>query len=374
MVSSVDHLNILLVEDNHPDAILIGKHLSKIEKPRLSLCHVSTCRDAIRCLREEKFDVILLDLSLPDSFQLDTVRKINKEAENTAVIILTGLDDEQMALDSLREGAQDYLVKNEMNPAVLKKTICYALERKKQLQQIKNLVYNLMESNERLEKYARQLSHDLKQPLQTILGSGRLIEYLEKNASENIRQLLDLLIKSAEKMNIMIEELLSSCRLEAEEKKEWLDCEKVITEVLELLEEQIKTRGAKITVNFPAKYRPVVVYYNEVQLERVWQNLISNAIKYVPQDRKPEVVITAEKQPNQWLFMISDNGIGIKETDYKKIFLASQRLSEGEGMAKGSGMGLAICKQIIERNGGKIWVQSSICQGSTFFFTIPMAS
>lgn len=373
MVSSVHHLNILLVEDNHPDAILIGKHLSKIEKPRLSLCHVSTCKEAIRCLKGEKFDVILLDLSLPDSFQLDTVKKISTEAENTAIIILTGLDDEQMALDSLREGAQDYLVKNEVNPVVLKKAICYAIERKKQLQQIKDLVNRLVDSNRKLENYARQISHDLKQPLQTILGSGKLIGYLEENASENIRRLLDMLINSAEKMNGMIEELLSLCRIEGEEKKEWLDCEKVITEVLELLDEQIRARGAKITVNFPAKYRPVVVYYNEVQLERVWQNLISNAIKYVPQDRKPEVVITAEKQPNQWLFMISDNGIGIKETDYKKIFLANQRLSEGEGMAKGSGMGLAICKQIIERNGGKIWVQSSICQGSTFFFTIPIA-
>ncbi|HIK38468.1 MAG: hybrid sensor histidine kinase/response regulator [Geminocystis sp.] len=374
MLSPIPHLNILLVEDNLPDAILIAKHLSKIEKPRLSLCHVSTCREAVRCLEEEKFDVILLDLSLPDSFQLDTVKKISAEAENTAIIILTGLDDEKVALDSLREGAQDYLVKNEINSTVLKKAICYAIERKKQVRHLKHLVDILLDSNRKLEDYARQVSHDLKQPLQTILGSGKLIGYLEENAGEKTRQLLNMLVNSAEKMSDMIEALLSACRVGGEDEKEWLDCERIIKEVLELLGEQIRAKGAKITINFPAKFRPVMVYYNRVQLERVWQNLISNAIKYVPEDRKPEVAIAAEKHQNQWLFMISDNGIGIKETDYEKVFLANQRLSEGEKMAKGSGMGLAICKQIIEDNGGRIWVQSSIYQGSTFFFTIPTRS
>lgn len=355
-------INLLLIEDNFPDFILIKKQLQNLRNPNVIITHADTCESAIALLRENNFDVILSDLSLPDSSDLDTVKKIHNQAPETPIVILTGLEDEEMGMASISYGVQDYLVKGEISSENLRKAIFYSIERKQKLKEILIL-------NQELENYAHVVSHDLKQPLQTILASSRLILHLEPNLQEKSKDLLTFILSAGEKMNQLIDTLLS-CDLEEKEVKKIVNCEEIIEEVIKLLREEINHSQAIININIPEQYKPVKVFYHPVQLGRIWQNLISNGIKYVDKNIKPHLEIRLQKQEDKWLFALKDNGIGINPENYHKIFEMKERLSTDKKY-EGNGIGLAVCQKIISSNGGKIWVESTINKGSTFFFTIP---
>ncbi|BAQ62805.1 sensory transduction histidine kinase [Geminocystis sp. NIES-3708] len=373
MVSSLTHLHILLVEDNLADVIIIKKQFQKLHSLKIDLTHVLTCRDAIFHLKSNFFDVILLDLSLPDSHNLDTVKTIHFYSNDIPILILTGLDDEDMAISSVREGAQDYLIKGEINLDNLQRAIRYAIERKQKLKEIKILNQKLSASNRELENYAHIVSHDLKQPLQTILGSSQLVLHLEKeNLKEQSLYLLNLILNSSYAMNQLINTLLSYAQIEKnKEEKEVINCIEIIDNVLDLLTQQIEESEAIIKLNIEESRSPINVTYNPIQLTQIFQNLISNGIKYIPDNCQPEITISIKKSKTELLFSVKDNGIGIKPENHQKIFKMLERI-ETDKKYDGIGIGLATCKKIIDHNGGKIWVESSLNNGSTFFFTIPI--
>ncbi|MBL1211295.1 ATP-binding protein [Geminocystis sp. GBBB08] len=373
MLSSLTYLHILLVEDNLPDIIIIKKQFQKLQTLQVDLTHVSTCREAIINLQNTTFDVILLDLSLPDSQNLDTVKTIYAHSNDIPILILTGLDDEEIAITSVREGAQDYLVKGEINLDNLQRAIRYAIERKQKLKEINILNQKLSVSNRELENYAYIVSHDLKQPLQTILASSQLILYLDKdNLGEKSFQLLQFISDSSNTMNQLIDTLLSYAKIDHDhEEKDILDCVEVIKNVLGLLKQQIQEAQAVISIEIEDNQHPVTVFYNQTQLTQLFQNLISNAIKYIPDNCQPKISISVKEEKGEWLFSIKDNGIGIKSEDHQRIFKILERINTDK-QYDGIGIGLATCKKIIENNGGKIWVESCLNQGSTFYFTIPI--
>jgi two-component system, sensor histidine kinase and response regulator len=373
MLSFLNHLNILLVEDNLPDVIIIKKQFKKFQTLKINLTHVSTCRDAISSLQNASFNVILLDLSLPDSQNLDTVKTIYTHSNDIPILILSGLDDEDIAIASVREGAQDYLVKGEINLDNLQRAIRYAIERKQKLNEIKILNQKLLTSNGELENYAHIVSHDLKQPLQTILASSQLILHLEKdNLEEKSFQLLKFILNSSNTMNKLIDTLLSYAEInQNKEEKEIIDCVEIIENVLGLLKQQIEESAAIITLNIENNIHPIKVFYNGIQLTQIFQNLISNAIKYIPDNCQPKINIFITKEKTTWLFSIKDNGIGIKPENHQRIFKMLERIKT-EKKYDGVGIGLATCEKIIENNGGKIWVESSLNEGSIFHFTIPI--
>lgn len=373
MLSSLTHIHILLVEDNLPDVIIIKKQFQKLHSLKVDLTHVLTCRDAIFHLQSTSFDVILLDLSLPDSRNLETVKTIHAHSHDIPILILTGLDDEDMAISSVREGAQDYLIKGEINLDNLQRAIRYAIERKQKLKEIKILNQKLSASNRDLENYAYIVSHDLKQPLQTILASSQLVLHLEKeNLNEQSLYLLNLILNSSYTMNQLIDTLLSYAQIEKnKEEKEVINCVEIIENVLDLLKQQIEESEAIIKFNIEESQIPINVIYNPIQLTQIFQNLISNGIKYIPDNCKPEITISIEKLKTELLFSIKDNGIGIKAENHQRIFEMLERIKTNKKY-DGTGIGLATCKKIIAHNGGKIWVESSLNKGSTFYFTIPI--
>lgn len=370
--SALNILNILLVEDNFPDYFMLKKQFEKLQNISINLTHVTTCRDAITCLQKTLFDVILLDLSLPDSHNLDTVKTIYHHSQDIPILVLTGLDDEITAIASVREGAQDYLVKGEINLDNLQRSIRYAIERKQRLKEITILNQKLLISNQELENYAHIVSHDLKQPLQTILASSQLILHLEKNLEEKSSQLLNFILNSSNQMNKLIDSLLSYAQINKKNvEKEIIDCEIILEQVIKYLDKQIQDSQAIIDIEINEQNKPVTIFYNAIQLSQIFQNLITNAIKYIPDDRTPKIKISIEKKEGIWLFMVKDNGIGIKAENQTRIFQMLERVNI-EKKYSGTGIGLAICQKIIEINGGKIWIKSDENQGSTFFFTIPI--
>jgi signal transduction histidine kinase len=224
----------------------------------------------------------------------------------------------------------------------------------------------LSRSNADLEQFAYVASHDLKEPLRAISGSVQILqerygEQLTSEADDVIKHTVD----GATRMQTLIDDLLTYSRLTTREAPlELTDGSQVLQEVIANLESSIKESKAVVT------HDPLpVVEADRVQLLQVFQNLVSNGIKYRSQ-RTPKIHVGAEDRDHEWVFSIRDNGIGIAPQYADRIFRIFQRLHTRNEYS-GTGIGLAVCKKIVERHGGRIWVESELEEGSTFYFTLP---
>jgi len=223
----------------------------------------------------------------------------------------------------------------------------------------------LAASNAELERFAYIASHDLQEPLRMVSSFLQLLQkryggQLDAKADQYIHYAVD----GAERMKALIMDLLEYSRVgTGKEGFGWVDTAAVISEVGEIFREKIVAARAQIEIGtLPT------VWGDKVQLVQLLQNLLSNALKY-HSDRPPLIRIRAEGENGHWQFAVEDNGIGIDPLFFEKIFIIFQRLHNRNDYS-GTGIGLAVCKKIVERHGGKIWVESDQCSGSTFYFTI----
>lgn len=224
----------------------------------------------------------------------------------------------------------------------------------------------LLRSNEGLEQFAYVASHDLQEPLRTMASYSQLLEQrykgkLDKDADEFIGFIVD----AAKRMQKLITDLLAYSRVgRTDTELRETDCNSVLGRVVFSMGPVIEENKAVITHdNLP------VMACNESSFIQLFQNLIGNAIKFRGEET-PRVHINAKRQGDEWLFSVRDNGIGIDEKYKDRIFLIFQRL-HGRDKYPGTGIGLSICKKIVESRGGRIWVESKLGEGTTFYFTVP---
>lgn len=225
----------------------------------------------------------------------------------------------------------------------------------------------LKKQNLELEQFAYVVSHDLQSPLVTIGGYLRLIKkrygsLLEEKGNE----ILATTIKTTDRMQLLIKSLLSYACIDGKKNTfEPIETQLILSQTLENLQGLIDTSGAQIRHNDLPR-----LAVDPIQFSQVLQNLLGNAIKFSnSQDSSPTIELRAKKDHDVWLFSVHDNGIGIPENEYQRIFDVFQHSAERN--SGGSGIGLAVCKKIIENHGGTIWVESTLGKGSTFYFTIP---
>lgn len=240
-------------------------------------------------------------------------------------------------------------------------------ERKRVEEEREKLTAELARSNAELEQFAYIASHDLREPLRTISGFAQLLERryrgkLDKDADEFIAFIVD----GATRMQRMIEDLLAYSRIGTRGKPfEKVDLETVLNQTLTNLRVVIEESKAVVTHDpLPA------VMADPTQMVQLFQNLIANAIKFRKKEEPPRVHISARRKGNEWVFSVRDNGIGIATEDFGRLFQLFQRTLAAREYP-GTGIGLAICKKIVERHGGRIWAESEVGKGSTFYFTIP---
>ncbi|WP_414468323.1 sensor histidine kinase [Methanobacterium sp. ACI-7] len=362
-------ISVLLIEDNIGDAELIEEMLHESKYRKFKLKHFETLSEGLEYLNNYEFDVILLDIGLPDSQGIDTLLKIRIQNDEIPIIIFTGLDDEKIGLDALKEGAQDYLIKGEVSTNFLIKTILYAIERNKTQRRLTELIVELKHSNEELQQFAYITSHDIQEPLRTIASFTQLLERRYKGQlDDNADQYIDFIVNAAVRMKEMIEDLLQYSRIGTNDVNLGLtDLEEVLQNVLSYLQTTIEDNKAVIT------HDPLpTLCIDKNQFIRLFQNLIGNAIKFKKPDEAPIIHISAkiDEKNNEYVFSIADNGIGIKEEYKKRIFEVFKRLHTIDTY-DGTGIGLSIVKRIVERHGGHLWVESELDVGSTFYFTIP---
>lgn len=233
-------------------------------------------------------------------------------------------------------------------------------------QKVKERTAELARSNADLEQFAYVASHDLQEPLRTISGFAALLARryqgkLDAKADEFIRHLME----GALRMQELVQALLAYSRLGAKDIPfREIDCGAIVKEVLGSLNASIKEIGASITAD------PLPTVLGEkVQLVQLFQNLIGNAIKF-RSSQPVQIHLSAKQDDEVWKFSLEDNGIGMEPRHTDRIFMIFQRLHTRDEYA-GTGLGLAICKKVVERHGGKIWVDSQLGRGSTFYWTIP---
>ena len=244
-------------------------------------------------------------------------------------------------------------------------TVSDVTERQQAEQKLKQLNAELLQSNQELEQFAYIASHDLREPLRMVISFTQLLaQRYQQQLDEEADTIIGFAVDGAKRMEILIEDLLLFSRLGKQDRTfKIVNCNLIVEKVLSNLQMSIQETEATIKV----KPLPRVVG-DEVQLVQLFQNLISNALTY-RRDARVEIEITATNQQQGWLFSVKDNGIGIDSNSTRRIFDVFQRLHPKDKYS-GTGIGLAICKKIVERHGGSIWVESELGSGSDFRFTL----
>jgi len=248
----------------------------------------------------------------------------------------------------------------------LKQTLASRDELNREIIERKQAQEELVRSNKDLEQFAYVASHDLQEPLRAVSGFVELLRRnLEKSLDEKTHEYMNFSIDGAKRMQSLINGLLEYSRIGTQgQKPQKVNSKEAFDDALARLQAAIQESGAKIAADdLPT------VYFDDLQLTRLFQNLIGNAIKF-RSDQTPQIHISAFRQDAGWRFAVRDNGIGIEPQYAERIFMIFQRLHTRKIYA-GTGIGLSICKKIVERHGGKIWVESTPGRGSTFYFTVP---
>ena len=379
--------NVLVVDDN-PESLLAMEAI--LEAPDRHVVKAASGEEALKWLLAESFAVILLDVKMSGMDGYETARLIRarEKTRDIPIIFLTSYnkEDSQIA-KGYSYGAVDYIIKPVVPDTLRSKVGVFielskrtaALRRKnlelevaekalkERTQELAERVEELARSNAELERFAYVASHDLKEPLRmvtsyTTLLARRYKGKLDADADEFINYAVD----GAGRMEQLIRDLLIYSRVGNRDKLvRFVDCEVVLGRALANLESAIEESAATVTHD----HLPTVMA-DDTQLVQVFQNLISNAIKFRRED-PPRIHVSTSEMPAGWTFSIQDNGIGIDPEYADRIFVIFQRLHT-RSEYPGNGIGLAICKKVVEQHGGRIWLESRPGQGSTFHFSIPV--
>ncbi|MGB3533094.1 MAG: ATP-binding protein [Microcoleaceae cyanobacterium] len=373
-------INVLLVEDNSYDACLIQERLKKSHTTQFKITHVASLNKAIEYLPLNFFDIILLDLSLPDSEGLETLVAIEQQANHIPIIVLTGLNDDELALEAVRQGAQDYLRKGLIISEVLIHALRSAIERKrtqeklkqqkKQLeianQILKQRTQKLEALNAELEAFSYTVSHDLRSPLISIDGYSC---FLEQQCSSDLdprgKRYIRYIRRATQRMNQLIEDLLMLSRVQ----KSMLSITAVnLSQMIIAISRELQQQNPSDIVHF--KVTPDIIAYGDRRLLRIaLENLMSNAWKYSVQQIKPEIEFSIQSSTPQTIYFIRDNGTGFNMNQADQLFRPFQRLHSSSEYP-GTGIGLATVQRVIHRHQGQIWAKAVKGKGATFFFTL----
>lgn len=276
-------------------------------------------------------------------------------------------------VDRLREKSSGYAPRPPVIIELAKKRLQTAamligeiVARKRAQDELGSLARELQRSNADLEQFAYAASHDLQEPLRAVSGYGSLLQHeCGDDLGEKGTEYLGKLIHGAHRMQALIQDLLEYARVGTREHEHTrVDLTAVFTKVMDQLQSSLESRGAQIHCDA----LPTVTA-NKMHMTQLLQNLLGNAIKYCTADT-PEAWISATEAADHWTITVRDNGIGIAPEYHERIFGIFQRLHTRADY-EGTGMGLALCKRIVQRYGGELGVESAVGEGSTFYFTVP---
>jgi two-component system sensor histidine kinase/response regulator len=368
-------IRILYMEDDPGLARLFQKKL------RRAGYIVDIARDGYEGLEmynASRYDIVATDQSMPGQNGLEVIKLMASQGALPPTIMITGTGSEQIAVEAMKLGASDYVVKDvdggylDLLPTIIERVLHQQrlIKEKQQAEQaLREHATRLEARNEELDAFAHTVAHDLKGPLGHMVGFAYLLAEDEGALSEaDQREYLQMIARSGHRMGNIIDELLllSSVRKLGEVELSPLDMGSVVRDVLERLTYLIEASQA--TIVCPEEWPQGVGY--AAWVEEVWANYISNAIKYGGRPPRVELGATVSKEPQEQVrFWVRDNGSGLTPEEQGRLFTPFTRLDQTR--ARGHGLGLSIVRRIVDKLNGNVGVESQIGTGSTFWFTLP---
>jgi len=359
-------IKLLLVDDDADDRKMVRLALTRSSNVvDFNIENAGTLSEATEFLKNKEYDVVLLDLGLPDSQGIDTVKKVRTASPNALIIVLTGLADEETGLEAIENGAEDYLVKGKSIEQVLVRIIRYSIERKKVEEKLKDAIAAKLQ-------FMSMVSHELRVPLTSIKESIAIVsEGLAGRIKKKQQNYLNIASRNIDRLNKLISDLLDLHKLEAGKMHfEMKDnnANETVKEVYDTMQPSAKSKGIDLVLELDGDIP--MVSFDKDKITQVLSNLVNNAIKFTEEGR---ITITTGKREDIIQISVSDTGCGIKKGDLPRLFQEFEQLeTSGAEKTCGTGLGLAISKEIVIKHNGEIWAESEVGKGATFFFTLPM--
>ncbi len=343
----------------------------------------ATGQEGLRRFREGNFDMVLIDVVLPDMRGVDLLAPILEKDPDVVCVVITGYATVELAVQAIRSGAYDFLSKP-FTADVLRMTVAQGLERRRltlearRLQKIEEEARELARAKEELERLDRfkttfmlTVAHELRAPLNALQSFlwAILKGYIPP---EEQQEVLGRAVQRVQELLELVDDLLKLAAAKSEkglEKREPVSLADVLEKVAPLFQKEAEAKGLAWAVEVGA--RPVV-RADPDQMAQVWSNLISNAVKYTPAGGRVRVAL--EERDGWAIGTVEDTGIGIPPQDLERIFEEFYRTPQAKEVApRGTGLGLPLVKQILEAHGGSITVESEVGRGSRFVFRLPVS-
>ncbi len=359
--------SILLVEDNPGDRRLICEMLAEARSVTFDIKHADRLQAGLEYLGENRVDVVLLDLGLPDSQGLETLGKMYTQVSEVPIVVLTGLDDEMTGVQAINKGAQDYLIKGQIDTNLLARTIRYAIERKQGEERERQLHLQLDLSNRlaSLGVMVEGIAHEINNSLVSVIGFAELLmeEDIPKKAKESVKTIIDNGQRIA---NIVTG--LNAFAQQQELKRTYVDVNNIIQDTLAMRAYSLETNNIEVTAQLDPTLPLTMADID--QLQQVFLNIIINAEMGMKSALgKGNLLIKTETIENTIKISFTDDGPGIPEANL--IHLFDPFFSTRE-VSQGIGLGLSVCYGIIAGHNGQIYARNGPSKGAVFIVELPI--
>lgn len=369
-----DITRVLLLEDSPDDAWLIQEIFSECPG-NFKVTQVDRLAWALEHVVRNDVDVVLCDLSLPDASGLEAPLSLRSAAPAVALIVMTRNNDEDTAAEALRHGAQDYLVKGDLSNHSLLRTVRYAIKRQQTQVDTERIRAQQIQLK---EEFLSNVSHELRSPLGAMHQFARILDdEIPGPLNGEQKQYIGIILKNGRHLESMIDDLLEVTRLQAGKltvEPQCISPQDAVSDTVRNFLPAAKARGILLCAELGDELP--LAYADPIRVRQVLENLVTNALKFTPEGGAIWIrVAMNQHDPALLTVEVSDTGCGIAPEATQKIFERLYQEPDHDREArKGLGLGLYISRELVARQGGKIWVESVRGKGSTFFFTLPVWS